>query len=113
MVLDLCPKKLEEMMPYIGVDIGGTKIAGGIVTNDGNITAREERPTPLKEGGHRILQEAIEVARAPRINTARTQTGRRQGSDQLLRMLWSLPVDLVPRAKRALGHFVLLHPSQP
>jgi glucokinase len=50
-------------MNYIGIDIGGTKIAGGIVTSDGKITARQERPTPIKEGGHRILQEAIDVAR--------------------------------------------------
>ncbi len=51
-------------MQYIGIDIGGTKIAGGIVTHDGDIIAREERPTPIKEGGHRILQEAIEVAKS-------------------------------------------------
>jgi glucokinase len=51
-------------MHYIGIDIGGTKIAGGIVTNDGTIIAREERPTPIKEGGQRILQDAIEVAKS-------------------------------------------------
>jgi glucokinase len=55
---------MEDMMPYIGIDIGGTKIAGGIVTSDGSITARDERPTPIKEGGHRILEEAIAVARS-------------------------------------------------
>lgn len=52
------------MLHYIGVDIGGTKIAGGIVTNDGKIVVREERPTPIKAGGHSILQEAIEVAKS-------------------------------------------------
>ena len=51
-------------MHYIGIDIGGTKIAGGIVTGDGEIMAREERPTPIKEGGERILQDAIEVAKS-------------------------------------------------
>lgn len=51
-------------MQYIGIDIGGTKIAGGIVGSDGKVTARKERPTPIKEGGQRILQEAIEVAKA-------------------------------------------------
>ena len=30
----------------IGVDVGGTKIAAGIVTRDGTIEARTERPTP-------------------------------------------------------------------
>jgi glucokinase len=51
-------------MHYIGIDIGGTKIAGGIVAADGTIIARQERPTPIKEGGHRILEEAIQVAKA-------------------------------------------------
>jgi glucokinase len=51
-------------MNYIGIDIGGTGIAGGIVASDGSILAREERPTPIKEGGKRILEEAIEVAKS-------------------------------------------------
>ena len=50
------------MSHYVGIDIGGTKIAGGIVTDKGKLVAREESPTPIKEGGQRILQEAIEVA---------------------------------------------------
>lgn len=50
-------------MHYIGIDIGGTGIAGGIVSEEGEIIARSERPTPIKEGGPRILEEAIAVAR--------------------------------------------------
>src|SRR5690349_21771025 len=50
-------------MRCIGIDIGGTKIAGGIVTDVGKVVAREERPTPIKEGGKQILAEAIEVAK--------------------------------------------------
>lgn len=50
-------------MRCIGIDIGGTKIAGGIVTADGSVIAREERPTPIKDGGRKILLEAIEVAK--------------------------------------------------
>lgn len=49
---------------YIGMDIGGTKIAGGVVTSDGKVIARQERPTPIKEGGPRILEEAIELAQS-------------------------------------------------
>lgn len=52
------------MLHYVGIDIGGTKIAGGVVTDAGKIVAREERPTPIKEGGKRILQVAIEVAKS-------------------------------------------------
>ncbi len=50
-------------MRCIGIDIGGTKIAGGIVTEDGKVVLREERPTPIKDGGKKILVEAIEVAK--------------------------------------------------
>ncbi|HEY9730576.1 MAG TPA: ROK family protein [Drouetiella sp.] len=50
-------------MNYIGVDIGGTKIATGIVTADGELIARHERPTPVKSGGQAILHDAIESAR--------------------------------------------------
>ena len=32
----------------IGVDVGGTKIAAGIVTRDGKLEARTERPTPTE-----------------------------------------------------------------
>ena len=52
------------MVLYLGIDIGGTKIAGGIVTFDGKVLSRQERPTPIGEGGQQILKEAIEVARA-------------------------------------------------
>ena len=42
----------------IGVDIGGTKIAGGLVTPDGEILRRLERPTNASEGGPKILARA-------------------------------------------------------
>lgn len=51
-------------MYFIGIDIGGTKIAGGIVSSEGEITDRQETPTPIKEGGKRILEEAINVAKS-------------------------------------------------
>ncbi|RTL39466.1 MAG: ROK family protein [Candidatus Melainabacteria bacterium] len=50
-------------MNYIGVDIGGTKIAAGIVTAHGEVIARHERPTPVTEGGPTILRAAIEAVR--------------------------------------------------
>jgi glucokinase len=57
-------------MHYIGIDIGGTKIAGGIVTTEGVLVARQERSTPIRGGGPSILTEAIEIARAL-INSSR------------------------------------------
>ncbi|HIA55279.1 MAG TPA: ROK family protein [Candidatus Melainabacteria bacterium] len=49
-------------MRCIGIDIGGTKIAGGIVTEEGTVLVREECPTPIKEGGDQILAAAIALA---------------------------------------------------
>jgi len=49
---------------FCGIDIGGTKIAGGIVDNQGRVSSRNERPTPVKEGGAQILADSIELARS-------------------------------------------------
>src|SRR5580704_10888106 len=62
-------------MHYIGIDIGGTKIAGGIVTEEGQIVLRQEQPTPIKEGGSRILQTAVEVAKALMQKSTETISG--------------------------------------
>lgn len=42
-MVDLWTRKKSRMMHYIGFDIGGTRIAGGIVTSDGKVVARMER----------------------------------------------------------------------
>ena len=46
----------------LGIDIGGTKIAGGLVTSDGRIVLSGRRPTPLT-GGAAILACVQELAR--------------------------------------------------
>jgi len=48
---------------YIGIDIGGTKIAGAIVSSDGLVLHRLDRPTPAKEGGPAILAQALDLCR--------------------------------------------------
>jgi glucokinase len=50
------------MANFIGIDIGGTKIAGAVVSHDGQVFNRQERPTPVREGGNAILAEAIDLA---------------------------------------------------
>ncbi len=50
------------MNHYIGIDIGGTKIAGGIVTENGEVLVRKNCPTPVKLGGPKILQDSIALA---------------------------------------------------
>ena len=48
---------------YCGIDIGGTKIAGGIVDGHGKVSGRVEVPTPVKAGGSQILADSIALAR--------------------------------------------------
>lgn len=43
----------------IGVDIGGTKIAGGVVTATGEVLARARRDTPHRSTSPRIVEDAI------------------------------------------------------
>ena len=52
---------MSNSIRCIGIDIGGTKIAGGIVSPAGKVIVREERPTPVKDGGKKILAEAIAI----------------------------------------------------
>ena len=53
------------MSLYLGIDIGGTKIAGGLVTGEGRVTLSDRRLTPLT-GGTSILEEALGLASALR-----------------------------------------------
>jgi glucokinase len=47
---------------YLGLDIGGTKIAAGIVNDLGEVLVSKTCPTPIKEGGPKILENAIALA---------------------------------------------------
>jgi len=47
----------------LGIDIGGTKIAGGLVTDGGRVMLSDRRPTPLTSGAA-ILEAALDLARA-------------------------------------------------
>lgn len=46
----------------IGIDIGGTKVLGGVVDSSGKILATHREPTP-KEGGAALTQTIVDVAR--------------------------------------------------
>ena len=47
---------------YLGIDIGGTKIAAGLITSEGVVLQRAARPTPTQDGGPHILQAALQLA---------------------------------------------------
>lgn len=46
----------------IGVDVGGTKVLGGVVDADGNVLAHARRDTP-RQGGAELTQTIADVAR--------------------------------------------------
>lgn len=46
----------------IGVDIGGTKVAAGVVDSDGNVLARARRRTPSNDPEH-IVDVVVEIVR--------------------------------------------------
>lgn len=49
----------------IGIDIGGTKIAGGLVSKDGTIVRQERRPTPAGDG-EAIIEAVVEIVQSLR-----------------------------------------------
>lgn len=53
----------DPTQAILAVDIGGTKIAAGLVTADGAVTRRASRPTPAAAGGAAVLAAAIELGR--------------------------------------------------
>jgi glucokinase len=47
----------------IGIDIGGTKIAVGLVAEDGAIRLSQTVPTPVQDGADAIIQRVISLSR--------------------------------------------------
>jgi len=45
----------------IGIDIGGTKIAGALVDRSGRVTGRVESATPASEGGPAVMSQVIDM----------------------------------------------------
>ena len=65
-------------MTAIGIDVGGTKIAGGLVERDGTVAARATVPTPAADGPAAILDAIAELAgrlRVPRVTGVGIGTG--------------------------------------
>ena len=49
-------------MYYIGIDLGGTTIKGGIVTEDGKIIRSISTPTLAEREGSQIIKSMAQVA---------------------------------------------------
>jgi glucokinase len=106
----------------LAIDIGGTKLAAGVVDAGGTILVRGEVPTLAAEGPERVLNRILRLAEnvlaAPRVSTDAIQrigigcagpVDRRAG---LILNPPNLPgwirVPLVERIEKALGHPVVL-----
>jgi glucokinase len=59
----------------LALDLGGTKIAGAVVREDGTITARSQAPTPANEGSAAIITAMAEVIQQLRSACASTPAG--------------------------------------
>ncbi len=55
---------ISDQTILLGIDIGGTKIAAGLVdAANGNVLLSQRIPTQAHEGGEAVLERAIEMAR--------------------------------------------------
>lgn len=51
-------------MYYIGIDLGGTFIKGGIVNDGGEIIVSDKVPTETEKGSHAVAQNIVRLSRA-------------------------------------------------
>ncbi len=51
-------------MYYIGIDLGGTFIKGGIVNDCGEIIVSDKVPTETEKGSHAVAQNIVKLSRA-------------------------------------------------
>ncbi|CEA06892.1 Glucokinase [Arthrobacter saudimassiliensis] len=59
-------------MPYvIGLDLGGTKTAAGVVDGEGGVVLSRTVPTPARDGAGAVLAAAAELVRALQEDAAR------------------------------------------
>jgi len=106
----------------LAIDIGGTKLAAGVVDAAGTILARGEVPTLAAEGPERVLDRIVRLSRdvlaAPRVSAGSIQrigigcAGPVDRGAGLILNPPNLPgwtrVPLVERIQKALGHPAVL-----
>ena len=72
--IDQTPAPPQNQMTVIGIDLGGTKMAGGLVSlPSGKILAKEIIPTPTARGGPAVLGDLVALAR--RLHALATSLG--------------------------------------
>ena len=48
---------------FIGVDLGGTKIMAGLVSEEGKVLSRVSSPTEAEKGGEHVMEKIIDLVR--------------------------------------------------
>ena len=51
------------MTGYIGIDLGGTFIKGGLIDQDGAIVLEKQNPTQVGHGADVIVESLVEIVR--------------------------------------------------
>lgn len=49
----------KNKTPYIGIDLGGTKVLVAVVSHKGKILAKAKNPTPSKEGPDAVIEQIV------------------------------------------------------
>ncbi len=55
---------------YVGIDLGGTKISTALVSREGHVLERDNRPTMASEGRDAVIARMVDAARQVMRNTA-------------------------------------------
>ncbi|MFC1961211.1 ROK family protein [Chloroflexota bacterium] len=53
----------KNKTPYIGIDLGGTKILVAVVSHKGKILSRAKNPTPGKEGPDAVIEQIVRTVK--------------------------------------------------
>jgi len=53
----------QSQRQVIGIDIGKTKIAAGIISYNGTVEDQDQQPTNMQKGGYAILEQCYEMTR--------------------------------------------------
>jgi glucokinase len=65
---------LNRQSCFLGVDVGGTKLASGVITHNGQVLCYFAQPTPKKAGAEELFQAIVDLAIHARRNFSGTLT---------------------------------------
>ncbi|RIK36646.1 MAG: ROK family protein [Chloroflexi bacterium] len=66
---------LDQSLPVLALDVGGTKLAGGVLLGNGVLVCRQEKPTQAEEGAEAVGNRLLELARQVLVDFAVSYSG--------------------------------------